>query len=216
MQPIRRFPRRPIPSLARVKQNLAADHIADVRQETLARLQAFGLRGKIRPRSRIAITAGSRGIGGFVDLLRGIADAVKEAGGSPFLIPAMGSHGGAVEQGQIAILERLGVTEQTIGAPVLATMDTAALGPAANGAVARLARTAAAADGIIVLGRVKTHPESAEGLASGLLKMVTVGLGKQRGAQEAHSHGLWESVRDVPKITMAQAKILCGVAVVEN
>src|SRR5262249_13679022 len=133
-----------------------------------------------------------------------------------FLIPAMGSHGGAVEQGQLDILERLGVTEDSMGAPVLATMDTVDFGPAANGAIAHLDRLAAAADGIIVLGRVQTHPENAEGLPWGLLKRVPVGLGKQRGAQESHRHGLWDSVREVPKVTMANAKILCGVAVVEN
>jgi hypothetical protein len=128
----------------------------------------------------------------------------------------MGSHGGATPEGQVEILERLGATETAVRAPVLATMETLALGTARNGAVAHLDRLAAGADGIIVLGRVKTHPENAEGLASGLLKMVTVGLGKQTGAQEAHSHGLWDSVREVPRVTLANAKVLFGVAVVEN
>ena len=82
--------------------------------------------------------------------------------------------------------------------------------------MAHLDAAAATADGIIVLGRVKTHPENAEGIASGLLKMTTVGLGKQIGAQEAHSHGLWESVEAVPELTLASGKVLFGVAVVEN
>jgi hypothetical protein len=90
------------------------------------------------------------------------------------------------------------------------------LGKSESGAVAHADKLAIVADGIIVLGRVKTHPESAEGLASGLLKMVTIGLGKQVGAQEAHSHGLWQSVRAVPKLTLAKTKILFGVATVEN
>ncbi len=216
MYPIMSLPRRPIPALARVKQDLASDHIADVRGTTRQRLDASGLLRKLQPGGRVAITAGSRGMGGFVDLLRGIVDAVKGVDGQPFIIPAMGSHGGALEEGQVAILEKLGVTEHSIGAPILATMDTIALERARNGAQAHLDRLAAAADGVIVLGRVKTHPENAEGIASGLLKMTTVGLGKQRGAQEAHSHGLWESVREVPKITLAHAKVLAGVAVVEN
>jgi hypothetical protein len=175
-----------------------------------------GLRERVRPGQRIAITAGSRGIGGFVPLLAGIADAVKAAGAEPFLIPAMGSHGGATPEGQTEILRLLGVTDDAVNAPVRATMETAELGRAGNGAVAHLDRIAQAADGIIVFGRTKTHPENAEGIASGLLKMTVVGLGKQAGAQQAHNHGLWDSVRLVPRITMAHAKIVFGVAVVEN
>jgi hypothetical protein len=128
----------------------------------------------------------------------------------------MGSHGGATADGQAQILRHLGVTEAAVPVPIRATMETLDLGPAENGARAHLDRIAAGADGIIVLGRTKTHPERAEGVASGLLKMVTVGLGKQAGAQEAHSHGLWESVEAVPKRTLAHAKVLFGVAVVEN
>ena len=208
------FPRRGAPPLARAVQNLPAEHIADPRREVRRMLLARGLR--LKAGARVAITAGSRGVGGFVPLLAGIADAVKEAGGEPFLIPAMGSHGGATPEGQTEILGVLGATEEAVGAPVRATMETIALGAAENGAVAHLDKIAQEADGIIVFGRTKTHPESAHSLASGLLKMVTVGLGKQAGAQQAHNHGLWESVRLVPEITMARAKVLYGVALVEN
>jgi len=95
-------------------------------------------------------------------------------------------------------------------------METQALGTSESGAVAHLDHFAAEADGIIVLGRTKTHPESAGELASGLLKMCTIGLGKQIGAHQAHSHRLWDSVKAVPKLQLAKSKILCGVAVVEN
>jgi len=210
------LPRKPAPRVARVKQHLPADHIADVRGETRRRLIESGALKKTRPGGRVAITAGSRGIGGLLDLLAGAVDAVKECGGAPFIIPAMGSHGGATVEGQREILRILGVNETTVGAPVEATMETVELGEAENGAIAHVDRLAFEADGVIVLGRVKTHPESAAALASGLLKMATVGLGKQRGAQEAHNHGLWNSVRAVPKLQLAKSKILCGVAVVEN
>lgn len=210
------LPRKPAPRVARVRQYVPDDAVPDVHGATVQHLRDFGLKEKIKPGDRIAITAGSRDMGGFVDLLRGCADAVKEAGGKPFIIPAMGSHGGATAEGQMDILKLLGVTEESVGAPVLATMDTVSLGTAENGAVAHLDKNAADADGIIVLGRVKTHPESAATLASGLLKMTTVGLGKQAGAYQAHSHVLWDSVRDVPKVTLAKAKIVCGVSVVEN
>ena len=216
MRKIMPYPRRQIPPLARIKQNLPTDHINDVRGEVCRRLLAAELRKYVRKGSRIAITAGSRGMGGFVELLVGISDAIKSLGGEPFIIPAMGSHGGATAEGQVEILKRLGVTEESIGVPIKATMQTHAIGTSNTGAIAHLDHLAAEADGIIVLGRTKTHPENREGVASGLLKMVTVGLGKQIGAQEAHTHGLWPSVEAVPEVTMAKAKILCGIAVVEN
>ncbi|HEY8224283.1 MAG TPA: hypothetical protein VIG25_03325 [Pyrinomonadaceae bacterium] len=210
------FPRRQIPPLALIKQNLPTDHIEDVHGEVYRRLLEAGLGSRVKEGSRIAITAGSRGMGGFVELLLGISDAIKSVGGKPFIIPAMGSHGGATIEGQIEILRRLGVTDRSISAPIKATMNTHALGTSKTGAIAHLDEICGEADGIIVLGRTKTHPENKEGVASGLLKMITVGLGKQVGAQEAHTHGLWPSVKAVPEITMAKAKIIFGVAVVEN
>lgn len=210
------LPRRDVPLLGHVKQQLPSNHIVDPRAETYQGLVQSGLLGQLKRGDRIAITAGSRGIRASADLLAGIVEAVKHCGGNPFIIPAMGSHGGATAAGQVEILKRLGITERTVRAPIRATMNTEALGTAATGAIAYLDEIAAQAEGIIVLARVKTHPENASGVASGLLKMVTVGLGKQRGAQQAHTNGLWESVKAVPKLTLAKAKILAGVAVVEN
>jgi hypothetical protein len=210
------LPRIAAPRVARVKQFLPGEHIDDIRTEMRERLLGAGLRDRVRPGASIAITAGSRGLGGIVEILSGAVDAVREAGGEPFIIPAMGSHGGATDEGQEEILRRIGVTEETVGAPVRSSMDTIELGRASNGAMAHLDRLASEADGIIVLGRVKTHPESAGELAAGLLKMTTIGLGKQRGARQAHSHVLWDSVRAVPRVTLGAAKVIFGIAVVEN
>src|SRR5947209_7850660 len=210
------FPRRSLPPMARVRQKLPDDHINDVTGGVRQKLRGFGLHDKVKRGNRIAITAGSRGIGGFVELLSGIAAEVKACGGEPFIIPAMGSHGGSTPEGQTEILRRLGVNDESVGAPVRATMETQELGVAENGAVVHVDRFAYEADGIIVLGRTKTHPESVGELASGLLKMCTIGLGKQAGAHQAHSHVLWDSVRAVPKVQLAKSKILLGVAVVEN
>lgn len=210
------FLKKPAPRMVRIRRALPGEHIADPRRDVRERLLAAGLAPKISRGDRIAITAGSRGMGGLIHLLAGVADAVKQCGGEPFIIPAMGSHGGATPEGQARILQLLGLEESVVGAPVRATMDTVTFGKAKNGAVAHLDRFAHEADGVIVLGRTKTHPESDEGLASGLLKMVVIGLGKQRGAQEAHSHGLWDSVRHVPEVVLPNANVLFGVAVVEN
>jgi hypothetical protein len=210
------LPRRSLPAMARVRQQLPAEHIERVAEDVRNKLIAWRIGSRVRPGDRVAITAGSRGIGGFVELLSGIAEAVKACGARPFIVPAMGSHGGATAQGQTEILTRLGVSEESTGAPIQATMETHNLGVSESGAAAHVDRLAFEADGIIVLGRTKTHPESTGPLASGLLKMCTIGLGKQAGAHQAHSHGLWESIRAVPKLQLAQASIACGVAVVEN
>lgn len=210
------LPKRSLPSFFRVKQFVPDQRVENIRGEVCGKLIAAGLKNKLRPGARIGISAGSRGIGGFVDLLSGIVDAIKEAGGEPFIFPAMGSHGGGTAEGQTEILRLLGATAETVGARVRATMETVPLGAAESGAIAHIDRLAFEADGIIVLGRTKTHPECTGPLASGLLKMCTIGLGKQAGAQEAHNHGLWDSVRSVPRLQLEKAKILFGVAVVEN
>lgn len=210
------LPGRPLPDLGRVRQKLADDRLTDVRNETRRRLLDSGLLAFLSRGGRVAITAGSRGMGGFVELVGGVADAVTAAGGSPFVVPAMGSHGGATAEGQAKILHLLGVTAESVGAPVHSTTTVRDLGVSTTGARAYLDEWAAAADGIIVLGRTQSHPENTSGVASGLLKMVTVGLGKQPGAASAHSHELWPSVEAVPRLTLAKSKILAGVAVVEN
>src|SRR6266700_1771766 len=147
------FPSRELPKLARVQQQFPSGHIEDIRAEAREKLLAGGLAKRIFPGAQIAITAGSRGMGGFVELLAGLADAIKSAGGKPFIIPAMGSHGGATADGQAELLRRLGVTEDTVGAPVRATMETLELGASQTGAVAHLDKLAAAADGVLVVGR---------------------------------------------------------------
>lgn len=210
------FPARPCPELAPVRQQLSQEKIDDVLAHTRQALQSIHFRSKLKPGQRIAITAGSRGTGGLLPILQALAAEIREAGAEPFVIPAMGSHGGATPEGQKQILEGLGLGEDALGMPICPTMDSVELGTSETGAVAHLDRNAAEADGIVVLGRVKTHPSCAGELASGLLKMTVVGLGKQAGAQSAHNHGLWDSVRAVPKITLARSKVLCGVAVVEN
>src|SRR5206468_752060 len=103
------LPRRSLPAMAKVRQKLPSDHIIDVHNDVIQKLLASGLHDKVRPGNRIGVTAGSRGIGGLIELLSGIAEAVKSCGGEPFIIPAMGSHGGATAEGQAEILHRLGV-----------------------------------------------------------------------------------------------------------
>src|ERR1051325_3110982 len=139
------FATRPIPALARVKQQFPSEHISDVRTETRQRLLAAGLAQQVPKGGKIAITAGSRGIGGFLEFVLGICDAVKAAGGKPFIVPAMGSHGGATAHGQKELLRLLGISEQTVNAPVRSTMETVSLGTSRSRAVAHLDKLAAGA-----------------------------------------------------------------------
>ncbi len=210
------LPRMELPAMVKVRQALPPDHISDIAGGVRQQLQAAGLADKLKPGHQVAITAGSRGMGGFTEILAGIVAQVKACGAHPFLIPAMGSHGGATAEGQVAILHGYGITEESIGCPIRATMETVCLGRAENGAAVHYDRYAYAADATIVLGRCKTHPILHEGNGSGVLKMTTIGLGKQAGAQEAHAHGLAESVQQVPKIALAQGNVILGVNVVEN
>jgi hypothetical protein len=210
------YPTRELPQMLLVRQHFSKEHIENVETTAYQKLLAAGLKNKVAKGAKIAITAGSRGLGGFNELVKGVARALRDAGAEPFIIPAMGSHGGATAEGQKAILVGLGIREDEIGAEIRPTMETICLGQCKTGARAHLDKNVADADGVIVLGRVKTHPQNTEGIASGLLKMTTVGLGKQIGAHEAHSHGLWNSVKAVPELTLANGKVLFGIAVVEN
>src|SRR5436189_1716029 len=210
------LPRMDLPPIAPVRQVLPAENIAAVPGELRRKLEEAGLRRRLKPGQQVAITAGSRGMGGFVEILGTVAGAVKDCGAQPFVIPAMGSHGGATAEGQVKMLAGLGVTEESVDCPIHATMDTVVLGVAQNGAQVHYDKHAYEAGATIVVGRCKTHPTLHESNGSGLYKMITIGLGKQAGAQEAHAHGLFESVEHVPEIALAKGNIVLGVNVVEN
>ncbi|MDP9316665.1 MAG: DUF362 domain-containing protein [Chloroflexota bacterium] len=210
------LPRMELPHIVKIRQALPPDHIGDIAGELHRSLAAAGLGDKLKAGQRVAVTAGSRGMGCFSTILRAIVAEVQACGAEPFLTPTMGSHGGATAEGQVGILNGYGITEETIGCPIRATMDTVCLGRTANGAEVHYGQYAYEADATIVVGRCKTHPILHEGNGSGLLKMTTIGLGKQKGAQEAHAHGLSESVQQAPKVALAKGNVILGVNVVEN
>ena len=173
------------------------------------------LRGK-----RIAVSVGSRGIASLREIVRATCDWVKVQGGLPFVFPGMGSHGGATPDGQRKILEGYGVTAENIGAEIKSSMETVAVGKAAEGFQAYLDRNAWEADGIIVVNRIKPHTDFSGNTESGLLKMIAVGMGKEDGARETHRWG-WKFgfervIRSMSAVTLASGKILCGLGVIEN
>lgn len=149
--------RRALPLFLPVRQNLSQQRVSDPTQDARRQLLDAGLAQKIQAGDEVAITAGSRGAGNAAEALTGIASAIQECGGKPFIIPAMGSHAGASASGQRDLLEKLGITEATTGAPIRSVMQTVELGRASNGAVAHLDAKAARAAGTIVLARVQIH-----------------------------------------------------------
>ena len=210
------FPRAPLPRMARVRQNLPDDHLPDVAEAVRAELRRGGLADRVRPGQRVAITAGSRGIADVATVVKIVVDEVRAVGAEPFVVPAMGSHGGATVEGQRAILAEYGITEAEVGAPVLATMDTVVVGTLDDGTPCHLDRNAYEADAIVVVGRVKAHTAFRSDIESGLCKMVAIGLGKQRGAETIHARGLKETIPAVARVSLGAGKIVLGLGLVEN
>ena len=208
----------PLPIMHRVRQRFDAPVVADIEGETRAQVRRFA--ETIKPGARIAITAGSRGIANIARIIRSIGEEVRALGGDPFVMPAMGSHGKATAEGQIEMLGELGVTEQTTGMPIVSSMEVRQVGTVdACGMPVYVAETALAADGVIVVNRVKPHTDFNGPIESGLAKICTIGIGKQKGAQAVHSYGVPGLAKWMPlaaKIVVEHANVLFGVAIVEN
>jgi hypothetical protein len=210
------YPANPIPPFLHVRQNLPCTPIEDVPHAVRAELQRIGLATRLRPGWSVAITAGSRGIADIPLVIRTVAEVVRAAGAQPFVVPAMGSHGGATPEGQRHVLAEYGITEASVGAPIRATMDTRILGELPNGAVIHFDANAAAADATIVVNRVKPHTAFRGEIESGLCKMTAIGLGKQRGAEQMHAHGLGASIPAAAEVSLRNSNIVAGLALVEN
>lgn len=208
------------PLLQLVDQLFPAGEEVDVGSAVAQGLERVGLHDRVTHGMRVAITAGSRGIRDLPAVLAATVAAVRAAGGDPFIAPCMGSHGGATAEGQRAVLESLGVTPTTVGAPVVSSMDVVSMGESALGAPVWTARDLAEADGVIVVNRVKPHTDFHGEVESGLVKMLVIGAGKHAGAQSAHHltvrNGFPAVLRDHGELLIAGLPLLCGVAVVED
>ncbi|UCH37328.1 MAG: DUF2088 domain-containing protein, partial [Candidatus Bathyarchaeota archaeon] len=207
------------PRMIEVKQHIPSPELEDYVAVIKDELKKKNLSQKIKPGSKIAITAGSRGIAHYAEILTTIVQEVKQAGGTPFLVAAMGSHGGATPKGQLQVLQSLGITSDTVGAPIYSSMEVDEVGRLENGAAVYVDRTALKADGIIVVGRVKPHTDFKGLIESGLLKMLAIGLGKQKGAEMIHwykTEGYHKLISAAAKLIIKKAPILLGLAIVEN
>jgi len=203
--------------MRRVRQHLAKPRIEDVPAEIagcMARLS-----GRVKPGMTIAVTAGSRGITDIPLILRSVVNALRDLGADPFIVSAMGSHGGGTTPGQERVLHHLGITEESVGAPFRMTSTAIEMGTTESGSILFVDAEAAKADGIFVVNRIKPHTAFRESLASGLLKMLSVGLGKVPGATRVHKHGssgLYSGVLEIGLLALKKLPVLGGLAIVEN
>jgi hypothetical protein len=168
---------------------------------------------------KICIAAGSRGINNIADVVRQVVDTVKKYGGQPFIIPAMGSHGGATAEGQKSVLKELGIYEENVGAPIISSMDVEYIGSTDEGIPVYTSKDALNADAVILINRVKPHASFRGDIESGLVKMCVIGLGKQKGAEVCHKMGFYnfaERLKDMARIIISKVPILFGVALIED
>lgn len=203
--------------LHRIRQRFDATSIEDVEGEVDRQLAGCG--SPVRPGAGIAIAIGSRGIDNISTIIRGVVRWVKAQGGLPFIVPAMGSHGGATAEGQRAIIEGYGITEAYCGAPIRSSMDVVELPSENVGLPVFLDREASLAEGIIVVNRIKPHTSFRGAYESGLFKMMAIGLGNQAQALAIHGLGVAGLREVMPKVAGAvlkHARILLGLAIVEN
>ena len=209
----------PIPKMVKVKQRFDADQLDDVVGELRARLQVPEIREMIKPGMSIAIAVGSRGVNQIEAITRTTVEFLKELKAEPFIVPSMGSHGGATAEGQKEVLRHLGITEESVGAPIRSSMEVNKIGELENGLPVYVDRYACEADGIVVINRIKPHTAFRGPIESGLMKMLSIGLGKQKGAEACHQLGFKHMAEHVPamaKVIIDKLPVLFGVGTVEN
>jgi hypothetical protein len=194
--------------------------ISDLPATISATLGSLGIDPQKLRGKRITLTVGSRGIANLQEIVRSVCDWMKERGAEPFIIPSMGSHGGGTTEGQLHVLAEYGITEAQIGVPICGSMETIVVGMTPQGFNIYADRRAWESDGIVLLNRIKTHSDYSGKIESGLMKMMSIGLGKCEGANEGHrqffKHGFEPTIRAVAAKIIASGKILFGLAVIEN
>ena len=207
------------PKLVKVRQKFPRPRVEDIEATLREQLGREEIAETIRPGMSVALTAGSRGIAQIYEVLRSLVTILKEMEVEPFIVPAMGSHGGATAEGQVEILESLGVTEESCGVPIRSSMEVVELEATDRGVPVYMDKIASEADGVILVNRIKAHTDFRSTIESGLMKIASIGLGKHKQALALHGYGV-EGIRDfmveVGEKVMESGHILFGVGLVEN
>lgn len=208
------------PRLALIKQHFSTNSIKEPVATIISELSKLNLAERILPGQSVALTAGSRGIANINTVYSVVVKALRAIGAKPFFVPSMGSHGGATAEGQLKLLAGYGVTEENIGAPIKASMEVVELGKSELGLPVYFDKLAFEADHVVVINRVKPHTDFKAPVESGIIKMMTIGLGKQKGAEQYHNavleHGYYPILMAHAGLIMEKAPISIGISLVEN
>ncbi len=208
-----------LPKMAEARQIFHQPEISDISAKIKSELAKKNLGDRVKQGQRIAVTAGSRGITDISLILKTVVAELQAVGAEPFIITAMGSHGGATPEGQIEVLSSLGISEESVGAPIEASMEVQMIGTLPDGVDVYLSRKVLEADGIFVVGRVKPHTDFKGEIESGLLKMLAIGLGNQKGAEMIHWHkyvGYHRILPEAGRVIIERTNIVMGLALLEN
>lgn len=209
----------PLPQMVKIRQAFPAPEVKDVSATLRQILEQSGQLDRVRPGMRIAIAVGSRGVNQIPALVGTTVSELKKQGAEPFVVPAMGSHGGATASGQAEVLAHLGITQETVDCPIVSSMEVVEISRLANGLPVYVDKHAYEADGIVLINRIKPHTAFRGPNESGLAKMIAIGLGKQKGAETCHAYGFKHMAEHVPAMAreaIAKAPILFGIGTVEN
>lgn len=207
-----------LPKFVKVRQKFPAPTVEDVPAAVKEKLNQEKIKSLLKPGMRVAVAVGSRGIAKINVITKEVIAFLKEQSVEPFIVPAMGSHGGATAEGQKQILAEFGITEETMGAPVISSMEVEKVGET-GGLPVYIDKNVLAADGVVIINRIKPHTAFRGEIESGIIKMSVIGLGKQKGAESAHQLGMYRfDQRLIPasKVVFEKANFLFGVAVLEN
>jgi len=204
----------------KIYQNVPANDLPNISNEIQRQINSINIDPLTYKNKRIGITVGSRGIYSIDEIIRSVVNTLKEFGAYPIIIPAMGSHGGAKEEGQKEVLKSLGIEEEYIGAPIHYNVNAQFIGNTHKGFPVYVNSEAFKMDGIIVVNRIKSHTDFTGEIESGLCKMMTIGLGSHKGAATAHyyalENGYTEIICDSAKVIMEKLPIIFGIGIVEN
>jgi len=208
------------PKMYRIRQSFDRTRVKDIPATVKAELEKLDLKQKVKPGQTVALTAGSRGVANMAVILKAAVGFFKALGAKPFIFPAMGSHGGAKAEGQTALIAHYNVTEAFTDAPIVSSMEVVEIGRTEDGVPVFIDQNASRADWIVVAGRIKPHTKFKAPIESGLMKMMAIGMGKQKGAEYYHKaaiqYGFAKIIVDAGREVIRKAPVLCGIGIVEN
>jgi hypothetical protein len=210
------------PQMIKIRQTFLGPRIDDVPEAVRRELRRIALATKVKPGWRVAIAVGSRGIASIPAVVATVVSELKALGARPFIVSAMGSHGGATVEGQREVLAGLGVSEKTVGAPIEVTLDVEQVGQLASGMPVYMDRNAYHADAVIAVNRIKPHTVVGHRIGSGVMKVMAIGLGKQKGCSTIHRYafgnpaGPYEVIEQVARLLIERKPIVAGIGIIDN